>query len=82
MTTYSEKIRELQKRILFDFNEDEYDTYFQLGTMLFDIGMCKEALDQFNTALYIYAHTGKIPEGYDEETMTHAFEPEKKFRIT
>ena len=54
MTTYSEKIRELQKRIFFDFNEDDYDTYFQLGTMLFDIGMCKEALDQFNTALYIY----------------------------
>ncbi|MCZ7392899.1 MAG: DUF6159 family protein [Candidatus Methanoperedens sp.] len=29
----------------------------------------------FNTALYVYADTGKIPEGYSKEIMQNAFKP-------
>ena len=29
----------------------------------------------FNTALYVYADTGRIPEGYSQETMQNAFRP-------
>lgn len=31
----------------------------------------------FNTALYVYADTGKIPEGYSKETMQNAFRPKE-----
>jgi hypothetical protein len=34
----------------------------------------------FYTALYVYADTGKIPEGYSQETMQNAFRP-KEMRI-
>lgn len=32
----------------------------------------------FNTALYVYADTGKIPEGYSQEIMQNAFKPGEK----
>jgi len=35
------------------------------------------ANDVFNTALYVYASTGKIPEGYNPEQISSAFKPEK-----
>lgn len=31
----------------------------------------------FDTALYVYAHTGKVPEGYSEEIMKNAFKSQK-----
>ena len=27
----------------------------------------------YNTALYVYANTGKVPDGYDKDSMVHAF---------
>jgi hypothetical protein len=35
----------------------------------------------FNTALYVYADTGKIPEGYSQETMQNAFRPKEMRNI-
>jgi polyferredoxin len=35
----------------------------------------------FYTALYVYADTGKIPEGYSEETMQNAFRPKEMRNI-
>jgi membrane-bound ClpP family serine protease len=35
----------------------------------------------FNTALYVYADTGKIPEGYSPETMQKAFRPKEMRNI-
>jgi hypothetical protein len=35
----------------------------------------------FNTALYVYADTGKIPEGYSQETMQNAFRPREMRNI-
>lgn len=32
----------------------------------------------FNTALYVYADTGKIPEGFSQEIMQNAFKPGEK----
>ncbi len=32
----------------------------------------------FNTALYVYADTGKIPEGFGQEIMQNAFKPGEK----
>ena len=32
----------------------------------------------FNTALYVYATTGKVPEGFDKEVITKAFSSKKK----
>mgnify|MGYP007030112131 CR=1 FL=1 len=29
----------------------------------------------FNTALYVYAETGQVPEGYDKDVMKNAFQP-------
>jgi len=31
----------------------------------------------YNTALFVYADTGKIPEGYNKELMTNAFRQKK-----
>lgn len=31
----------------------------------------------YNTALYVYAETGKIPEGFNKEVLAHAFEENK-----
>ena len=31
----------------------------------------------YNTALFVYANTGKIPEGFDSEVISHAFEKNK-----
>jgi len=31
----------------------------------------------YNTALYVYAETGKIPEGFNKEVLAHAFEEHK-----
>jgi len=35
----------------------------------------------FYTALYDYADTGKIPEGYSQETMQNAFRPKEMRNI-
>jgi Family of unknown function (DUF6159) len=35
----------------------------------------------FNTALYVYADTGKIPEGYNRETLQNAFRPREMRNI-
>jgi hypothetical protein len=35
----------------------------------------------FNTALYVYADTGKIPEGYRRETLQNAFRPREMRNI-
>lgn len=35
----------------------------------------------FNTALFVYADTGKIPSGYSKEVMHNAFSPKQKGRI-
>ncbi len=35
----------------------------------------------FNTALYVYAHTGKVPEGYNREIMHNAFKPRETKNI-
>jgi len=35
----------------------------------------------FYTALYVYADTGKIPEGYSQETMQNAFRPKEMRNI-
>lgn len=31
----------------------------------------------YNTALYVYAETGEIPQGFNQEVLAHAFEKEK-----
>ena len=36
----------------------------------------------FNTALYVYADTGKIPEGYSQEIVQNAFKPGGKKKYT
>jgi len=35
----------------------------------------------FNTALFVYSDTGKIPEGYDRETIQNAFKPKEMSNI-
>jgi len=35
----------------------------------------------FNTALFVYSDTGKIPEGYDRETIQNAFKPKELSNI-
>lgn len=39
------------------------------------------AEDVYMTALYIYATTGKIPEGFDEEVMSEAFKTEESKNV-
>lgn len=32
----------------------------------------------YNTALYVYAQTGKVPDGFNEEVLAHAFEQKQR----
>jgi len=47
--------------------------YITLVTLIFNV-----ANSVFNTALYVYATQGRIPEGYDIESMAHAFKAKEK----
>jgi len=47
--------------------------YIFLVSLIFGV-----ATNIYNTALYIYATEGKIPEGYSREIMEHAFKAKKK----
>jgi len=48
-------------------------TVYFIGTIL----VFSVANGVFNTALYVYADTGKVPKGYNKEIMTNAFQTKK-----
>jgi len=47
--------------------------YIVLVTLIFHV-----LVEIYKTALFVYADTGKIPEGYDKQTMQQAFKQETK----
>lgn len=47
--------------------------FFVLGVIII-FGVANQV---YNTALYIYAETGKIPDGFNKEVLAHAFEEQK-----
>ena len=46
--------------------------YFLLLSLIFNV-----ANSVYNTALFVYADTGRIPEGYNQELMSNAFKQKK-----
>jgi hypothetical protein len=50
--------------------------YFATVILVFNV-----ANQVFNTALFVYAESGKVPTHFNEDVLKHAFEPRQQKRI-